>query len=285
MDKQIILNRMRRNPFFIIGSISALLVLILTIFGPMVLQFDPTANSLTEIFVSPEGFSKGLQGHILGTDQMGRDVLMRLLVGGRYSLSIAFIVVFLEVVIGMLLGLAAGYFGGWLDAIIMRACDAFLAIPNLILAIAVMAVMGKSITNLILVLAFAGWVRACKLTRNNVSVIKKQEFVQASKVLGAGHMHIIFKQIFPNVTTHIIILASQRIGQIIIVEAALSFLQLGIQAPTPSWGNMISVGRDFMTTQPWMVFAPGIALMIAATAFNFLGDGLRDVLDPKRTAT
>ena len=120
MDKQIILNRMRRNPFFIIGSISALLVLILTIFGPMVLQFDPTANSLTEIFVSPEGFSKGLQGHILGTDQMGRDVLMRLLVGGRYSLSIAFIVVFLEVVIGMLLGLAAGYFGGWLDAIIMR---------------------------------------------------------------------------------------------------------------------------------------------------------------------
>lgn len=285
MDRQIILNRMRRNPFFMIGSISALFVLVLIVFGPMFLHFDPIANSLSEIFIAPEWFSKGLESHVLGTDQMGRDVFIRLLIGGRYSLSIAFTVVLLELLIGTLLGLVAGYFGGWIDSVIMRACDAFLAIPNLILAIAVMAVMGKSVTNLILVLTFAGWVRACKLTRNNVSVMKKQEFVHASKVLGAGNLHIIFKQIFPNVTTHIIILGSQRIGQIIIIEAALSFLQVGIQAPTPSWGNMIAIGRDYMTTQPWMVFAPGLALMLAATAFNFLGDGLRDVLDPKRTAT
>ena len=189
----------------------------------------------------------------------------------------------LQVVVGTILGILAGYFGGIVDAIIMRACEVFLAIPNLILAIAIMAILGPSLVNLIAVLTFSGWVNCCKVTRNNVRVIKNQEFVKASRALGAGGFHIMFRQIFPNVTTHIIILASQRIGMTIIIEAALSFLQLGIQPPTPSWGNMIAAGRMYMTTQPWLVFAPGIALMIAALAFNFLGDGIRDVLDPKRT--
>ncbi len=284
MDKRVILNRMRRNPFFVVGSIAAVVVIVLLVFGPMLIDFDPEANSLTERFLPPEGFSKGLDGHILGTDQLGRDVLIRLLIGGRYSLMIAFIVVVLQVVVGTILGILAGYFGGIVDSIIMRACEVFLAIPNLILAIAIMAILGTSLVNLIAVLTFSGWVNCCKVTRNNVRVIKNQEFVKASRVLGAGGYHIMFRQIFPNVTTHIIILASQRIGMTIIIEAALSFLQLGIQPPTPSWGNMISAGRMYMTTQPWLVFAPGIALMIAALAFNFLGDGIRDVLDPKRTA-
>ena len=284
MDKRVILNRMRRNPFFVVGSIAAVVVIVLLVFGPMLIDFDPEANSLTERFLAPEGFSKGLDGHILGTDQLGRDVLIRLLIGGRYSLMIAFIVVVLQVVVGTILGILAGYFGGIVDSIIMRACEVFLAIPNLILAIAIMAILGTSLVNLIAVLTFSGWVNCCKVTRNNVRVIKNQEFVKASRVLGAGGYHIMFRQIFPNVTTHIIILASQRIGMTIIIEAALSFLQLGIQPPTPSWGNMISAGRMYMTTQPWLVFAPGIALMIAALAFNFLGDGIRDVLDPKRTA-
>ena len=283
MDKRVILNRMRRNPFFVVGSIAAVVVVVLLVFGPALLHFDPEANSLSERFLPPEGFANGLDGHILGTDQLGRDVLIRLLIGGRYSLAIAFAVVALQVVVGTILGILAGYFGGIVDAIIMHACEVFLAIPNLILAIAIMAILGPSLVNLIAVLTFSGWVNCCKVTRNNVRVIKNQEFVKASRALGAGGFHIMFRQIFPNVTTHIIILASQRIGMTIIIEAALSFLQLGIQPPTPSWGNMIAAGRMYMTTQPWLVFAPGIALMIAALAFNFLGDGIRDVLDPKRT--
>ncbi len=283
MDRQVILNRMRKNPFFVVGSIAAVIVILLTVFSPLLVQFDPNLNSLSERFMAPEGFSRGFQGHILGTDQLGRDVFTRLLLGGRYSLAIACCVVLLQTLVGTILGILAGYFGGVLDAVIMRACEVFMAIPNLILAIAIMSVLGASIVNLILVLTFSGWVNCCKVTRNNVRVIKNQEFVKASRALGAGGFHIMFRQIFPNVTTHIIILASQRIGMTIIIEAALSFLQLGIQPPTPSWGNMIAAGRMYMTTQPWLVFAPGIALMFAALAFNFLGDGIRDVLDPKRT--
>ncbi len=283
MDKRVILNRMRKNPFFVVGSIAAVIVVVLVVFSPLFVQFDPNANSLTERFLPPDGFAYGLQGHILGTDQLGRDVFTRLLLGGRYSLAIACGVVLLQTLVGTVLGILAGYFGGILDAVIMRACEVFMAIPNLILAIAIMSVLGPSIMNLIIVLTFSGWVNCCKVTRNNVRVIKGQEFVKASRVLGAKGFHIMFRQIFPNVTTHIIILASQRIGMTIIIEAALSFLQLGISPPTPSWGNMIAAGRMYMTTQPWLVFAPGIALMFAALAFNFLGDGIRDVLDPKRT--
>ena len=184
--------------------------------------------------------------------------------------------------ISPVLGIVAGYFGKAVDTIIMRICDVFLAIPNLILAIAIMAVLGSKISNLIAVLVFSGWVNYCKVIRNNVRVIKNQEFIHASRVLGAGHLHIMFRQIFPNVTTNLIIIGSQKVGQTILVEAALSFLSLGIQPPTPSWGNMISNGRTFLMVNPWLVLVPGIALMLTVLAFNFLGDGLRDVLDPKR---
>lgn len=282
MEKKILLNRMKRNPFFMVGGILAIVIVILCFTSPLFVQFDAEANTLGEKLLKPEGFSNGLYGHVFGTDQMGRDVMTRLLIGGRYSLSIAFVVVVLQAIIGTVLGIVAGYFGKAVDTIIMRICDVFLAIPNLILAIAIMAVLGSKISNLIAVLVFSGWVNYCKVIRNNVRVIKNQEFIHASRVLGAGHLHIMFRQIFPNVTTNLIIIGSQKVGQTILVEAALSFLSLGIQPPTPSWGNMISNGRTFLMVNPWLVLVPGIALMLTVLAFNFLGDGLRDVLDPKR---
>lgn len=281
MNKSILINRMKRNPFFMIGIITAVLVLIICFISPLFVQFDAEKTNLKERFMPPQGFVNGLKGHVLGTDQLGRDVFTRLLTGGTSSLLIAAAAVFLQVFIGGALGIIAGYVGGLIDKIIMRACDVFLAIPNIILAIAIMSVMGTSVFNLIAVLTISGWVRYCKVVRNNVMVVKKQEFVSASKVLGASSFHIMFKQILPNVTTPIIILASSRFGNAILVEAALSFLNLGIPAPTPSWGNMIADGRSYLSIYPWMVFAPGIALMITVLAFNFLGDGLRDVLDPK----
>ena len=281
MDKKIILNRMKHNPFFLIGTTIIILLLLLCFLSPLYIQFDLVKSDVANKFQPPD-LSHGLFGHILGTDNMGRDVFTRLVVGGRVSLTIAIIVVALQISIGVILGLFAGYFGGIIDIIVMRLCEIVLSIPQLILAIAIMAVMGPSLGNLVFAMVFGGWVHVCKVTRNNVLVLRKQEFVQASIVLGARTPHIVLGQIFPNVLTQIFVVGSQRFGEAILQEAALSFLQLGIQAPDPAWGNMISAGRTFMATYPWMVVAPGIALMLAVLSFNFLGDGLRDILDPKR---
>ncbi len=281
MDRKLIIKRMLKSKFFMVGFTVAAIVIFISIISPFIVKFDPVQNSLTERLKAPD-FSQGLNGHILGTDELGRDVFTRLLLGSRYSLAIAAAVVTFAVIIGTILGVIAGYFGGIVDSFIMRVCDVFLAIPNMILAIAVMAVMGASITNLVVVLVLTGWVQYCKLARNNVLVIKNMEFVHASKVLGASQWSIMFKQIFPNITTQLLILLSQQFGFTILLEAALSFLSLGIQPPTPSWGNMISNGRKYLSTSPWLCFAPGGALMLVVLAFNFLGDGLRDVLDPKR---
>ena len=275
---------MKGNPFFVIGAILALVILIVCFCSPLFIRFNPIVNSTAEKLHSPEGLKNGLSGHIFGTDQLGRDVLSRLLIGGRFSLLIAFIVVILQTLIGTILGIIAGYIGGIVDSVIMRLCDVFLAIPNLILAIAIMSVLGSSPKNLVIVLVVSGWVSYCKVTRNSVRVVKNQDFVHASQVMGAGKMHIMMTQIFPNVTTNLIILASQEIGNTILIEAALSFLRLGIQPPTPSWGNMISTGRTYLMVRPWLVLVPGIALMLTVLAFNFLGDGLRDVFDPKRVS-
>lgn len=282
MDKKILLRRMRHSTFFLVGAIVGISILLICFLSPLYVQFDPIKNSVSEKFLAPEYFSRGLSGHILGTDNMGRDVFTRLVMGGRTSLSIALVVVILQILIGLTLGILAGYFGGIIDMLIMRACEIVLAVPNLILAIAVMAVLGPKITNLVVVLVFSGWVHVCKVTRNNVRIIKTQEFVHASIVMGGSGWHIMFRQILPNVMTHILIIGSQRFGDAILVEASLSFLSLAIRPPTPAWGNMIAAGRQFMATYPWMVFAPGIALMLTVLSFNFLGDGLRDILDPKR---
>ena len=282
MDKKIVISRMLHSKFFMVGAVTAIVIILLSVFSPVIVQYDPLTNNLAERLMAPEYFARGLQGHVFGTDEAGRDIFSRLLLGSRYSLTIAAVVVFVAAFIGTVLGAVSGYFGGAVDAVIMRLCDIMMAIPNLVLAIAVMAVLGPNIFNLVIVLIITTWVQYCKVTRNNVMVMKNTEFVKASQVLGASRMHIMFSQIFPNVTTQLIILISQQLGWTILTEASLSFLSLGVQPPTPSWGNMIADGRNFLITNPWLVMVPGVALMVTVLAFNFLGDGLRDVLDPKR---
>lgn len=283
MDRKLILQRMRKSKFFMTGAIVAVLVIFLSILSPLLINFDPTLNSLGDRLVAPEYFSEGMAGHILGTDQLGRDIFSRVLTGSRYSLAIAFAVVSVATAVGTLLGLISGYKGGKIDSLIMRISEVFMSIPQLVLAIAIMAVLGAKISNLIIVCVLTTWPRYCKLVRNNVLVQRNMEYVHASKVMGAGGLHIMITQILPNVTTPLLILISQQFGNIIMMESALSFLSLGIRQPTPSWGNMIADGRSYLTTCPWMCIVPGVALMIAVLAFNFLGDGLRDVFDPKRT--
>ena len=282
MNKRIILTRMRHSYFFITGIILFTFVMICTYVIPIFLQYQPNMTSLTERFLAPEWFANGFAGHVFGTDYLGRDVLTRLLIGGQYSFFLGFMVVIFVTIIGCIMGTVAGYFGGWLDEVIMRLCEAMMAIPSLIMAIAMIAVLGQSTRNLIIIMVIGGWVQLCKLTRNNVRIVKSQEFVLASKALGAKGFHIMFRQIFPNVTTQIIVLTSQRVAGVIMMEASLSYLGLGIPLPAPTWGNMISEGRQYLITQPWLIIIPGIALMITVLAFNFMGDGLRDVLDTKR---
>lgn len=277
MDRDILLGRMRRSSFFMIGAALVLIIILLAIFAPYIATHDPTQNALRERFQPP-----GTSGHLLGTDQMGRDMFSRVLVGARTSLSIAAIVVATTLVIGTVLGLLAGYYGGWVDIVIMRICDVVLALPGMILGIAVMSIFGRSMFNLLMVLIVSGWVTYCRLVRNKVLVIKNMEFVSAAKVLGVPEWRILLKEIFPNLTTILIVQASTSFGGVILTESALSFLSLGVQPPDPSWGNMIAGGRDYLAMQPWVVLVPGVALMITIFAFNFLGDGLRDVLDVKR---
>ena len=278
MDRKIVLSRMKRNPFFLIGFLLTFLVIVTAIVGPFLVTHDPLANDLYSKLLPP-----GTDGHLLGTDQLGRDIFSRIIVGARMSLIISFFVSMISVVVGGLLGLVSGYCGGAIDAVIMRLCDIILALPLIVVTISLVAVLGNTTPNLIMILSILGWVEFCKLTRNNVMVVKNMEFVSAIKILGGKRLRILLKEIFPNVTTTLIIQTSLKFGNVILTEASLSYLGQGIMQPTPSWGNMIADGRNYLAAYPWVCLVPGVALMISILGFNFLGDGLRDVLDPKRT--
>ena len=201
--------------------------------------------------------------------------------GSQVSLRISFTVVILTALIGTVLGIVAGFFGGWVDTIIMRIADVQVSIPPMVLAIAVMAGLGNSVANLIGVLVFTRWVQYARVVRGNVLSFRNTDFIRASTVLGSSKVRIMFTQILPNVLTSLIIVMSQEFGRTIMTESSLSFLGLGVPPPAPSWGVMIAEGREYLSTAPWVVVVPAAALAIAVLAFNFLGDGVRDVLDPK----
>lgn len=280
MDRALMLKKMRTNIFFVVGGLTVLLLVVVTMLSPKIVGFDYVSPNLPARLHAPD-WSQGFGGHVLGTDSMGRDMLSRLLIGGRYSLTLAFACVALSCLLGTIMGLISGYYGKWVDNVIMRIGDMQLSINSTLLAITIVAVLGPSLFNLGIVLIITSWITFARLIRGNVLVIRNTEFVLASKALGASDMWIMFRQILPNVLTPLIILASQQIGFMILMEAGLSFLGLGVQPPMPSWGSMIAESREYLSIAPWTVLAPGIILMITVLGFNFLGDGLRDVLDPK----
>lgn len=281
MDKKIMLRRMRRSPQFVVGSILVIFLLFVALFAKYIAPCDPNMVN-TIIRLKPPGFTDNGITYYLGTDQQGRDILSRLLVGSSASIFISVVATVAVTIVGTSLGVWAGYKGGIIDNIVMRSTEVTMAVPTLTLGIVIVAVFGASIPNLILIMVVNSWNGFARIARNNVMVIKNREFVQASRVLGAKSFNIMWKQIFPNITTPLIIQASGSFGSIILVESSLSYLYLGIQAPQPSWGNMIADCRNFLPVAPWTVIAPGVALMVAVLGFNLLGDGLRDVLDPKQ---
>lgn len=281
MKKSELFRRMKKSKFFIIGAVIAAIVIIAAFTSPLFVVHDPIQSDLRKRLIPPEFFAGGIQGYILGTDALGQDIFTRLVMGCRISLLIAAAGVLIPAVIGTALGAVAGYFGGAIDNIIMRICDIQLSIPTMVLAITVMAIFGNSVPNLLLVLAVVGWTSYTRVVRGSVMGIRNSEFIQASRVLGASNARILITQILPCVLTPLIILMSQQIGFVILTEANLSFLGMGVPLPQPSLGSMIADGREYIATAPWTVVVPGITLMIIVLAFNFLGDGVRDILDPR----
>ena len=218
---------------------------------------------------------------LLGTDQYGRDIFSRVIYGSRISLSIGFLVVLISVTLGTVIGVSSGYFGGWVDNVLMRIVDVLIAFPALFLILIIIATFGNSIYLIIITLAFTGWMGVARIVRGQVLSLKEQEFILAAKSLGLSHLRIIFRHLVPNALTPVIIAATLRIGSIILTEAGLSFLGLGVQPPTPSWGNIINEGRDSLLNHWWISTFPGIAILSTVVCFNLIGDGVRDALDPR----
>jgi peptide/nickel transport system permease protein len=258
--------------------IAALLVIALVmtaVIGPFLVSFDPLEMDLNSL-KQPPG-----KVHLLGTDSTGRDILARLVYGARISLSVGIIASLLSLGIGIFFGLVAGYFGGRVDAVLSQFFDIFLAFPSLLLAIGISAVMPPGLSSAMLAITLVGWAGFARLVRGMALSLKEQTYVEASRALGAGPGRILYKHILPNALPLILVAGSLRVGSFILLEAALSFLGLGVQPPTPTWGSMISLNRAYINSAPWMVIFPGLAISVTVISFNILGDFLRDQLDPR----
>src|SRR5690349_19451279 len=268
--------KLRRDRFFQLGIAFVLIVLMAAVFAPWLAPHNPVVGDLRGAYlVRPGG------RFLLGTDTQGRDVLSRVLYGARLSLAVGVISQSVSVTIGIVLGLLAGYYGRWVDALVMRLADVTLAFPTLLLLIAVAAAVRPSLFVVFLVIGLVGWAGMARLVRGQVLVLKQAEFVVASRALGALDRRVLLRHLLPNVRAQIIIAATLGIAGAIMAEAALSFVGLGAQPPTPSWGAMVADGRDLLRVAPWVSLAPGIAIGLAVLGFNLVGDGLRESHDPR----
>lgn len=261
---------MLRVGVFIVG-----VTLLAAIVGPLVAPHEPSAQDLARRLEGPT------LAHPFGLDELGRDILARILSGARISLLVGLAVVSVSSVIGMLLGSTAGYFGGRVDDAISRVIDVLMAFPGILLAIALVAVLGPSLTNVVIALSVIGWVGYARLVRGQALRAREFEFVQAARALGAGAPRIIVRHVLPTALPAVVVQATLGMAGAIIAEAALSFLGLGVQPPTPSWGTMLDAGRSHLFTAPHLTIFPGLSIAILVLGFNFLGDGLRDRVDPK----
>ena len=263
-------------------SLTALIILVLLIVGALLAPYIiPYPEDLADATHTQIKLQAPSLEHLMGTDELGRDIFSRVVYGARVSLSAALAAVGLSLVIGIPLGAIAGSFGGWVDNLIMRITDVFLSFPPLLLAIAMVAVMGSSLNNAILAIALSWWPWYTRLIRGQAISVKERKFVQAAETIGTDRMKIIFKHIIPNCISPVIVQASMDIGGVILTVASLSFLGLGAQLPTPEWGLMISMGRRFFPDSWWYCIFPGLAIFVTVLCFNLLGDAIREILDPK----
>jgi len=264
-----------------LGAIIVLSFILIAIFAPFIAPHDPLKASIINRLQPPFWIDGGNINYLLGADEIGRDILSRIIYGSRVSILVGLVTVGISGFIGTLLGSFAGYYRGRFDATLSRFADLLLSFPYLIFAIFLMSIVGPGFFNLIVILCFKSWVNFFRLSRGEMISEKTKEYVEAAQALGVSDLKIIFKEILPNIIHSILVLATLRVGYFIILEASLSFLGLGIQPPTPAWGSMINAGRAYMLSSWWVSTIPGIALLILVLSINLLGEGLRDILDPR----
>jgi peptide/nickel transport system permease protein len=256
------------------------LIAFAAIFGPLVTPGDVASQNLSSRLMPPGSVDRNGTTHLLGTDQLGRDVLARLVAGSRLSLTVGIAAVFGGGLLGLTAGVVAGYFGGKTDAIIMRLSDIQLAFPFLLVALALVSILGPSLANVIIVLSITSWINYARVVRGDVLSVRNREFIVASRSSGATSIRIMVRHVIPNILSPFLVVASFQVAALIIAESSLSFLGLGVPVGTPTWGGMLSDGREYLTDAWWVAMFPGIAIMLTALSFNLIGDGIRDALDP-----
>ncbi|MET7335656.1 ABC transporter permease [Nonomuraea sp. NPDC005650] len=266
----------------IIASLSVIaLYVVAAVIGPILLKYDPVATDLGSRLKPPGTLLPSGHTAIFGTDQVGQDVLAQMLQGARVSITVGLATLVLAGVIGVAAGIAAGYFGGWLDTVLMRLADVQLTFPSILLAIFIASILGPSVVNVVIVLSISNWVTFARVTRSQVLGLKSREFVDATRTLGARTWHLVTRSILPSMIAPILVVATVELGHVILAEASLSFLGLGTPASTPSWGMTIANGRDYLSNAWWISTIPGIGLAILVIGFGVLGDALRDRFDPR----
>jgi peptide/nickel transport system permease protein len=265
----------KKDKLAIIGLTIILILAFVAVFAPYLAPYDPTELNLQECLSGPT------MKHPMGTDQLGRDYLSRIIYGTRVSLTAATVVTLVSTIIGVTIGTISGYFGGVTDEILMRVVDTLLAFPSLILAIVIAGLLGPSLTNLMIAMVAIGWVSYSRIIRGSVLSVKEQDYIVSAKAIGCSNLQVTTKHIIPNVITPVIVLATLDMGYVILGLCGLSFLGLGAQPPTAEWGSMLNAGKPFMESVPCLMIFPGLMIMLTVLAFNFLGDGLRDALDPR----
>ena len=268
--------RLRRNPLAVIGLLITVVLVGMSIFAPQLAPYDPITQNLAERLLPP-----GTPGHWMGTDDFGRDIWTRILFGSRITLYIVLLVILTAPVVGLIIGTVAGYFGGWIDQVLMRITDIFLAFPKLILALALVAVLGPGMVNAVLAIALTSWPPYARVARAETLTVRNSDYIAAVKLQGAGAGRVIWGHVMPMCLPSVIIRVTLDMAGVILTAAGLGFLGLGVQPPLPEWGLMISAGRKFLFEQWWVATMPGLAIFIVSLGFNLLGDGLRDVLDPR----
>jgi len=273
--KKIFWQRFKKNKLAFLGGFVVLLLFLIAVFAPLLSPYDPNEIDRNHV-LEPPGIN-----HPLGTDNLGRDVLSRVLYGSRISLSVGFVAVGIATIIGMIIGAIAGYYGRWVDRTIMRFIDIMLSIPTFFLILAVIAFIGPGIWNIMIIIGLTSWMGVARLVRAEFLSIKEREFVLAAKALGASNLRIIFKHIMINSMSPVFVSAVLGVAGAILVESALSFLGLGVQPPTPSWGNILTLGKDNIEIAWWLSVFPGLAILITVLAYNLVGEGLRDAMDPR----
>jgi peptide/nickel transport system permease protein len=274
------LRRLLASPIAALGALVLVTFVVMALFAPQLAPFDPTAPNL-RVRLAPPAWAGGPEQHLLGTDHLGRDILSRLIYGSRIALLVGVAGVTLQALLGITLGILAGYFGGRLDVAISRLIDTLIAIPNTILYLTVLGVFGPSLVGLVLVIGFIGWTTFARVVRAETLSVRNREFVEAARALGQFTPIILLRHVLPAIMAPIIVVATLNVATVIILEASLSFLGFGVQPPTVTWGRMLADGRNYVATAWWLATFPGVFITFLCLSLIFLGDRLRDVLDPR----